>query len=426
MKKMLAVEFFFIASLLSFSSFASSTDEPVCPSDTVEPFSVSIDIPEMRATDGTIINDPINLSFTRARCTLNGQMNYQFLVTVSPQTAGHSKFNAYKYKFSQRRIHIIRSTTIPQDLEQPITYSLYQRIYGVHDLNAPITLTIFRDCSLLPTESNECVDDPEWRVFEFPAFGETVPTNNEPFNVTGFWYDPTLTGSGFNFAQIRGETHLYYYGYTADGQRLWLISDGGKVLRRGEKQTYQMLEIKNGTFETPSTDLQRWGTLDLVLEECGEGAAVLAGVDGVEKHNLKLLGSVDGTQCTGGVNSDNNGTFNITGFWYDPALTGSGFNFAQIRGETYLYYYGYTADGQRLWLISDEGKILRQDQTQTFNMLEIKDGTFGQPSTDSQSWGSLELTPGNCGEGRAVLNGADGNKSFDLKLLGKVDDTVCQ
>jgi hypothetical protein len=121
------------------------------------------------------------------------------------------------------------------------------------------------------------------------------------FNVSGFWYDPALTGSGFNFAQIRGETHIYYYGYTKSGQRLWLISDGGRVLHRNEKQTYRMMEIKDGTFEKPTLNLKNWGTLDLTMTDCDTGSADLSGEDGAKQFSLTLLGKVDGTSCTGKI-----------------------------------------------------------------------------------------------------------------------------
>lgn len=439
MKILSNILFFFIAALMSFSCWATFYDFIFCPTywepaarSETEPFSVSFDIPELLATDGTVINDPVSFSFTRIGCLGGvGMVPYRQVdlhATVSPEIPGRSAISTYKYKISQNRVNYIDLLTLPEkDLRQPRVYSVPNRGGTFNFFDASFTLTISRDCSLSPSEPLGCIDDPQWKVFDFPNFGESDPTGGDDvFNVTGFWYDPSLSGSGFNFAQIRGKTHLYYYGYTQAGQRLWLISDGGKVLQKGQTQTYNMLEIKDGTFDQPSRNLQSWGTLDLKLVDCGGGRAILAGIDGTQTHNLKLLGSVDGTRCSGRVNSDNNGTFNITGFWYDPSLSGSGFNFAQIRGETHLYYYGYTKAGQRLWLISDGGKMLQRGQTQTYNMLEIKDGTFDQPSQNLQSWGALDLTPTSCGEGQAVLNGIDGIKHFDLKLLGKVDDTMCQ
>lgn len=100
-------------------------------------------------------------------------------------------------------------------------------------------------------------------------------------NLTGLWYDPDFVGSGFDFLTYQGKTSLIFYGYTADGKRLWLVSGEPKQLQAGNPQTFTLYAAQSGTFTEPKHDLSRWGTLTVTFNNCRQATATLDGKDGI-------------------------------------------------------------------------------------------------------------------------------------------------
>jgi hypothetical protein len=308
MRSFLFLMAFFFSSICSASIL---TDTLRCDqSAEYEAFSYSFNIPEFTALSVTY-DDPVGITIKRARCSASdGTKIVDLHVTVSPETPGRSQFLQYEYTLIQgntQKTGIFGTTD--RTLFNPKVYTLWENDI---DYANPFTLIISRDCKI---PGYGCVDSTQWQKIEFSSFGSGGSGSGEggsnngggsgngggtaesTFNITGFWYDSTLAGEGFNFAKIREETHIYYYGYTAGGQRLWLISNGGKSINKGEKQTFEMLEITNGTFDVPSRDLTNWGTLELTMSDCSNGTAKLTGKDGTKQFNLGILGRVDGVQC---------------------------------------------------------------------------------------------------------------------------------
>jgi hypothetical protein len=70
----------------------------------------------------------------------------------------------------------------------------------------------------------------------------------------------------------------------------------------------------------------------------------------------------------------------LNGLFYDPEKSGHGFNFVAHRLGLTIYDYGHTADGERLWLVSEtQANDVQYDQPFTLEMFEVVSGTFGQP-----------------------------------------------
>jgi hypothetical protein len=116
-------------------------------------------------------------------------------------------------------------------------------------------------------------------------------------SVTGAWYDPASTGSGFNMLVAPQGLILFYYGWDSDGNRLWLMSDVTPTLiTPGTPITLNMKETNGGHFLTPadSSTLTPWGTLQLDFSSCSAATATLAGADGstVTLGNLRILAGV--------------------------------------------------------------------------------------------------------------------------------------
>jgi len=116
-----------------------------------------------------------------------------------------------------------------------------------------------------------------------------------------------------------------------------------------------------------------------------------------------------------------------SGIFYDPDNPGHGFDFiAHDQGFT-VYYYGHTADGERLWLISETITTnLVYSQPYRLLMYEVSDGVFGQPELPASEWGVISITLYDCDSGHADLAGKDGRFSMNLARLVRFGDSSCE
>ncbi len=122
------------------------------------------------------------------------------------------------------------------------------------------------------------------------------------------------------------------------------------------------------------------------------------------------------------------GGLSVSGLWFDPASEGDGFNVIQADGALTVFYFGYGADGQRLWLVSESvAEPIASESPVTLNMLGADAGTFQEPGTPESlaSWGSLTVEFSGCGEATFVLDGADGEKTFQAVRLAAVPPSEC-
>ena len=109
-------------------------------------------------------------------------------------------------------------------------------------------------------------------------------------------------GEGYNnIITTANATVVLFYGYGADGQRLWLISDtlaGAPVI--GETATLQMFVSTDGTFDEPlasSEVLMDWGELEITFNSCSAALANLTGDDGEKISNLSKLAGIEHSTC---------------------------------------------------------------------------------------------------------------------------------
>jgi hypothetical protein len=121
------------------------------------------------------------------------------------------------------------------------------------------------------------------------------------FDYSGVWYDPSLDGEGYLVYETQYGWLVYYFGYSSDGQFMWLGS--GLVtldqLLFGVPFELPMFIGKPGTFDmpTPSSGLTPWGTLTITFNGCEKGVFMLEGTDGNKTSNVAKLAGVEGTTC---------------------------------------------------------------------------------------------------------------------------------
>ena len=116
-----------------------------------------------------------------------------------------------------------------------------------------------------------------------------------PTSVSGLWYDPAASGSGFNFEMDANWLLVTYFGWDAAGHRLWLTSDFGPYsLIPNTPITLNMSYTTGGTFSNPQHNVVPWGTLVLNFSSCRSASATLSGKDGTVNLNLTHLTFVGG------------------------------------------------------------------------------------------------------------------------------------
>jgi hypothetical protein len=129
---------------------------------------------------------------------------------------------------------------------------------------------------------------------EFSATGSV-------FDYSGLWFDPTLDGEGYIVYKTPYGWLVYFFGYSADGQFMWLVSEIVTLdqLFFGTPFELPMLIGKPGTYSmpTPSSELTPWGTLSITFLSCTTGIFVLDGADGEKTSNVVKLVGVEDTQC---------------------------------------------------------------------------------------------------------------------------------
>jgi len=248
--------------------------------------------------------------------------------------------------------------------------------------------------------------------------------------IAGLWYDPSLDGEGFNIIATPSGTVLFFYGYTASGERLWLISETFTADIRFEQMLdLTMYEGSGGTFDQPapsSEALSEWGRLNALFDACGSARLALNGKDGIKAtYQVKLAGITD-ADCQAKQLTAPSG---LAGLWYDNALDGEGYNVIITNNSTVFFFYGYDEVGNRLWLISETLPGAPQiGQAAVLTIYAASGGTFDAPKPSAQAlteWGVLEVSFSTCTVATAKLSGTDGEKSSSLVKLAGISDSSC-
>jgi Ca2+-binding RTX toxin-like protein len=248
--------------------------------------------------------------------------------------------------------------------------------------------------------------------------------------LAGLWYDPALDGEGFNVITTPSGMVLFFYGYTAEGQRLWLISETFSA-DFGFEQVLDltMYEGEGGTFSQPapsSEALREWGRLNALFDACGTSRLALNGDDGVKAtYQVKLAGTTD-ADCQARQLAAPSG---LAGLWYDALLDGEGYNVIITNVSTVFFFYGYDSGGNRLWLISETLPGAPQiGETANLTVYSASGGTFDTPKPSAQAlaeWGELEVTFSTCTDAIARLSGVEGEKTSNLIKLAGISDSSC-
>ncbi|QIL70661.1 hypothetical protein G7048_09995 [Diaphorobacter sp. HDW4B] len=132
--------------------------------------------------------------------------------------------------------------------------------------------------------------------------GRTTASSNELSwrSLSGLWYDPAYTSTGFNILGADNGLIFTYYGRNAAGAQLWMISMDalGGAIQANTEYTIQLGMTTAGTFAAPVYQMERWGQISVKFSSCTNATATLTGKDGTQVLNLKRLSGVkDANGC---------------------------------------------------------------------------------------------------------------------------------
>lgn len=134
---------------------------------------------------------------------------------------------------------------------------------------------------------------------EYTMDADPAPVPGSDFS--GPWFDPDSDGEGYLVFNTPAGWLIYFFGYSTDGDRLWLVSNLLDIenLMLGQAYDFTMLVGTPGSFEmpTPSADLETWGSLQVYLADCVSGVFVLEGLDGKKTSNVTKLIGIEGSSC---------------------------------------------------------------------------------------------------------------------------------
>ena len=134
--------------------------------------------------------------------------------------------------------------------------------------------------------------------FEDVTYDVQIPILSRDIGMNGSFYDSNNPGHGFDFNVHDFGFTAFYYGHTATGERLWLVSNPfTEDLQYGVPFQLEMFEVMEGVFGLPVTPETSWGTITITFFDCDSGHATFDGLDGNLEMDLVRLSSVPGVDC---------------------------------------------------------------------------------------------------------------------------------
>jgi hypothetical protein len=249
--------------------------------------------------------------------------------------------------------------------------------------------------------------------------------------LSGSWYEPATSGQGFMLHSTERESAvMYFYGFDAYGDHLWLLSQSEGPFAWGEPIAFETFIASGGGFEEfdkSQVTVEPWGVAEVTLDNCFQGKAFFSGPDGEKSLEFERLGTVAESACS------DNGTeepmTSVTGSWYELATSGQGFSIHKVSTDRGVaYFYGYDDDGGWLWLIGTWDQSFEFGKTIELPMKWVTGGTWDvvdPPAIMREDWGTLSLRFDDCDKGAAILDGLHGRQELDLARLAGAFGLEC-
>lgn len=289
---------------LSANAELKSCEDEVIDNDNLKVTFPKIDIPAVA------YSDEMTVIFSRRRCTSLPYYSYDLIATVTPTESGKSILEAYELFAVQENSVQYMVIPLPYDLTETESFNAgYSTTAPIYEPLAHLFIDISKAFTLEMRCTQAFIDYCTARTLKFEDFSPSTqsPAASVISNISGTWYDPAYSGSGFNISEADNGLVATFYGYKADadGQAQWLLSNTGPTeITKGESFTLELYQptVGNGanftTKPNSGSGISAWGTVTLTFNSCSTGTAVLNGADGNVTHNLVKLSNVKGATCT--------------------------------------------------------------------------------------------------------------------------------
>lgn len=290
----------------------------------------------------------------------------------------------------------------------------------------------FKDLSAIPAGSTI----KSVKLHMYVSRQNSDPTMTNLLRLESDWGEGTSDASGPEGGGAPATTGDATWNHTFFDNMLW--STPGGDFNQASRAQLELGDVGPYTWDSTATmvaDVQDWldnpqnnfGWILLADETVGSARRIISreGSDSSQRPRIEVEYDSGSTGPAPGPAPGSD----FSGPWFDPDSDGEGFLVFNTPAGWLIYYFGYSADGERLWLVSNLLVIenLAWEQEYTFNMLVGEPGTFDMPtpSDELEEWGTLNVSLDNCVSGIFVLDGEDGLKIYDAEKIVGIETTSC-
>ena len=246
--------------------------------------------------------------------------------------------------------------------------------------------------------------------------------------VNGDWYTPARSGEGLKVEALPGGRALVnFFSYPKTGEtaeQLWLTGTG-TVTENGIAidDLYRTKGARFGAnFNPNDVRVERWGSLSLVLTECGRGKLAFTGPDGFGSE-VRDVEQISRQQVPCNTRQAQQNDTGLSGSWYDANRAGEGVTLTvQNDMSVAMAFFGYSPTGEQAWFAM-QSRLLRTGLTRkaTGTLLRPVGTRFGSSFQSSQirveNFGTVELEFLNCNQLRMRAVTPWGTQDYNFTRL---------
>lgn len=448
----------FVAELLFYSTFAVSdlvfdakklggirlagTDTPLQPFDTQEQDFGDI---ALNSSVRRLKADPVARFELIRQYTPSGRIGGAKLLTVSTSGDGlvvpeHLRFLEGKVPANQWRRALVQESTPSHcgfsDGELLASWNqlhswAQRRILFSPPIPPPSIVSLNSACGVVPASGSCRFASAENLGPLSSKIKPRAALTSQPLvdgGVNGDWYTPTRSGEGLKVEALPGGRALVnFFSYPKTGEladQLWLTGTG-TVTENGIAidDMYRTRGARFGaTFNPNDVRVERWGSLNLVLTDCGRGKLAFTGPEGFgsEVRDIEQI-SRQQVPCFSRQAQQND--TGLSGSWYDANRAGEGITLTiQNDMSVAMVLFSYSPTGDQAWFAM-QSQLLRTGTTRKANgtLLRPVGTRFGSAFQSSQirveNFGTVELEFLNCNQLRVRAVTPWGTQDYNLTRL---------
>ncbi len=254
---------------------------------------------------------------------------------------------------------------------------------------------------------------------------------NQPLvdgGINGDWYTPSRSGEGLKVEALPGGRALInFFTYPKTGEvaeQLWLTGTG-TITENGiaVDDLYRTKGARFGaTFNPNDVRVERWGSLSLVLTECGRGKMAFTGPEGFgsEIRDVEQI-SRQRVPCNSRIAQQND--TGLSGSWFDANRAGEGVTLTvQNDLSVVMAFFGYAPNGEQAWFAMQSQLSNTGPTRKAAGALLRPVGTrFGSAFQSNQirveNFGTVELEFLNCNQLRMRAVTSWGTQDYNFTRL---------